>query len=275
MSELNFQIHSEPGGVSVSTFREAIYRAIYVLREFDAGISKHPLGTLAWYVNKLNSNGSLSVNFISRLKPPAMKDNLPDISPRVTDNFLTGFEDLEEKCITPPYLSEFGLQKAGELAGLIKKNGATGFRFAVEDRKIEVTSRTAENVSKLRQINRTAVGSVEGTLEEISVHRSKRKKDDQKLRSVVYHSITNRAITCLFDEDNLDAVKEALGKRVLVFGKLQKNIKGETMRVLIENLEIIEGKMRFEMPNVGGTLGVPDFENEESTEQYMRRVRGG
>jgi len=278
MSELNFQIHTQPGGVSVTTFREAIHRAIYLLREFDAGISKHPAGTLSWYVNKLHGNGNgdgpLSVNFVSRLKPPAVKEHLPDISSNVTSNLLTGFQDLEERCITPPYLSEFGLQKAGELAKLIKSDGATGFRFAVEDRAIEVTPKTAENVSKLQQIKRTAIGSVEGMLEAINVHRRSRSRD-QKLRSVVYHSTTNRAITCMFDSDKLEAVKDALGRRVTVFGELQKNLKSETMRVVMDHLVLADKGKRFEMPDVGGTLGVPDFENSDSTEEYMRRIRGG
>ncbi len=213
MTELNFQIHSQPGGVSVTTFREAIYRAIYLLREFDAGISKHPTGTLAWYVNKLSSNGSLAVNFASRRKKQEPKEDFPDISQAVTHNFVTGVEDLEERCITPPYLSEFGLQKAAELARLIKQGGATGFRFAIDDHAVEVTPKTAENVSKLQQVNRMAVGSVEGMLEEINVHRKTRSKD-QRLRSVVYHYATNRAITCLFDEGKLDEVKDALGHRV-------------------------------------------------------------
>lgn len=275
MTELNFQIHSQPGGIPVKTFREAIYNAIYLLREFDAGISKHPLGTLAWYVNKLNSNGSLSVNFVSRLRSPAKKsEQFPDISLNVTNNFLTGFEDIEDRCVTPPYLSEYGLQKASELSRLIESGGATGFRFAVNDRAVEVTPKTAENVSELQQINRTAVGSVEGMLEEINVHRKARSRE-QKLRSVVYHSSTNRAITCLFEPDKLETVKDALGHRVIVFGELQKNLKGETMRVVLERLEIAENKKRFQMPDVGGVLGVPDFENAETTEEYMRRIRGG
>ena len=41
------------------------------------------------------------------------------------------------------------------------------------------------------------------------------------------------------------------------------------------NQNAVKGKKRFTMPDVGGTLGVPHFENAKSTEEYMRRIRGG
>jgi hypothetical protein len=273
MTELNFKIHSNTGQVPTQTFRVAIDRAISLLREFDGAISKKRRGVLEWYVQRLQSNGNFSVTFSSRLKLSALRERLPDIAPRVTNTFLTGFEDLEERGVTPPFLSEFGLQTAGDLANLIRGNETTGFSFETGDRHVDITSKTSENVNKLLPIKRFAIGSVEGTLEEINVHRKPRSKD-QRFRSAVYHAVTNKAITCLFDDDQLELVKGVLGKRVVVFGQLQKNIKGDTMRIEMDRLEVVENKKRFTLPDVG-KLGIPDIEEVHSTAEYMRRIRGG
>jgi hypothetical protein len=274
MSKLKFQIYSPQGEVTSTTFRNAIDRAVSLLREFDGAISRKRNGTLIWYVQGLHSNGSFSVDFASRLNLAAQHAGLPDISPRVTNNLLTGFTDLEEKGEQPSYLSEFGLRTAGNLANLTRRGtGATEIRFSTDDRQVVVTPKTSETVHRLLPIKRTAIGSVEGMLEEINIHRRAGSKD-AKFKSAVYHSVTNKAITCLFNDQQMDEVKNALGKRVLVFGQLQKNIAGNTLRVEMDHLEILENKKRFTLPDMG-ELESPDFENAQSTEEYMRTIRGG
>ena len=97
MAELDLEIHGKPGEVSAATFREAIYYAVSLLREFDAAMSGKRLGSLKWYIERLKSNGSLFITFHSKQRiyktPKALP---PDISPSVTSSLLSGFEDIEE-----------------------------------------------------------------------------------------------------------------------------------------------------------------------------------
>jgi len=268
MPALDFQINNVVGReVSARTFNSAIQHALYLLTEFDAGISQKRRGSLAWYIARLGSDSSqLTVSFISHLKPTKQKRQIPpDIAPRVTTSFLSGVEDIEERCKTPPYLSELGMERAGELSDLLSRNGAAAFRFSSEDRAVEITPKTSENVHKLLPTKRTAIGSVEGRLEGINMHKH--------FRGVLYHAITHKAITCLFDETQFDLVKNALGQHVVVFGELQKNINGDTVRIARPSLEIIEGRNRFRLPDVG-ELGKPDFEDIDSTKEYMELIRG-
>jgi hypothetical protein len=184
----------------------------------------------------------------------------------VASSFVNGFEDLELRAETPSYLSEFGLRRAEELTRLIDRDGAEAFTFRSQAREIQVTNQTTENIGKLLPIKRTATGSVEGTLETINVHRVP--------RFIVYHAITNKAISCEFNQERwMSTVKDNLGSRVAVFGKLHKNINGDTLRVTVEEIKSIKGQKRFVLPDVG-ELREPEFTNAGSTAEYLRRIRG-
>lgn len=273
MSELTFKIYSNRGEVSTHTFNKAVNDAVYLLNQFDAGISKRPRGTLNWFLTDLQSNGSFLMSFTPHLKPRlSNKSKIPlDIAPRVTEEFLDGVNDIETNCVTPPYLSENGLIRVGEMAELIEKDDVTKFSFTTEERTVEITQKTSDNVDKLLPIKRTAYGSIEGRLEGISVHKN--------FKGLLYHAITNKVVTCFFDESQIDVVKEALGKRVMVSGELQKNINGDTIRIKYPELEIMEGKKRFSLPTYevksANVITVPSFANVRSTAEYMRRIRGG
>jgi len=191
-----------------------------------------------------------------------------DVDRAVTSNFVSGFEDIEVKCVTPPYLSEFGLKRVGKLAHLIGKNGASGFRFESQSKGIDVTKSTKENINKLLPITRTAIGSVEGTLEAINIHGT-------RPRFIVYHAITKRAVTCLVNDREmlLHVVPNLLGKDVAVFGTLHKNIKGDTLRVSMERIKALDKTNRFVLPS-SEQFQDPEFTKAKSTEEYLRIIRG-
>lgn len=266
MAELTIEIQGSRGEISANTFKDTIFNSVSLLSEFDAAISGKRRGYLRWYVNKLSSEEALLISFVSHFKSPKHRPLAPELGGSVTKSFVNGFEDLERRCVTPAYLSEFGLERASKLVGVIGKNGAKGLRFSALDRVVEVSKKTSENIEKLLPIRRRAIGSVEGKLEAINLHRQP--------RVVVYHAVTHRAITCLFDPERfMGEVLRAIGRRVVVFGQLQKNIVGDTLRVEMLQLKIVDDRSRFHIPEVG-TMHDPDFADTGSTAEYLRRIRG-
>jgi hypothetical protein len=270
MAELDFEIKGKHGEIAASTFERAVAHAVALLREFDSAISGQPRGTLRWYIAGLHSNGNLLVSFQSKVKPtPRKRERTADVSMAVANSFLTGFYDLETKCETPPYLSEFGLQRAEELTSLIGKNGATAFRFVSSNRTVDVTSKTLENIGKLLPIRRTAIGSVEGKLEAINLHK--------RPRVLVYHAISKKAVTCEFDPEKfMNQAKDYLGRMVTVFGTLHKNINGDTLRVAVDRL-CLSDDLRADLSAKAPieAEAEPEFANAPSTAEYIRRIRGG
>lgn len=267
MAELRFDILADQGEVSAPTFKNSIEYAVSLLREFDSALSGKPRGVLRWYVHNLRSNGSLSVVFHSRVKPYSQIIKYPtDVDRSVASYFVNGFENIEVKCETPQYLSEFGLQKVNKLAHLIGKDGPKSFHFQTQEKGVEVTRKTQENIRKLLPIAHKDIGSVEGTLEIINLHNVP--------KCIVYDAVSKKGVTCLFDErEYMDQVKASLGQRVIIFGELFKNVKGDTLRVAMREIRTVDMAQRFRLPSEE-VLQEPDFAKVRGTKEYLRNIRG-
>jgi hypothetical protein len=266
MAHLQFEIKGDLGNISVATFMSGVNYAFGILRDFDAAISGLRGGSLRWYISDFREHNGLLIGVDSRLKESLSKMHIQDVSVPVARSFIEGFNDLEHRAVTPPYMSEFGLIKVQNMVSLIGRNGAKGFRVSDPEQSIDVTSATSEHIKQLLPIKRTAIGSIEGTLEQISVHKIP--------RFVVYHAITKHAVTCEFDLDKfIDKVNRALGKRVNVAGVLKKNFKGETTRISVENIRIMSESSLI--PTAAQGWQEPEFIDAPDSAEMLRRIRGG
>ena len=69
----------------------------------------------------------------------------------------------------------------------------------------------------------------------------------------------------------MDVVKKTLGERVIVSGTLQKNFKGETMRVRATRLRQL-GRVHVMAPRP--EWGQPEFTDSDTSTDMLRRIRG-
>jgi hypothetical protein len=130
-----------------------------------------------------------------------------------------------------------------------------------------LSPQAAENIAPLISPRRTSLGSVEGKLGLIAIHK--------KPRFRIYEVVTHKAVTCDFDEKRwLDRVKEALGRRVIAYGIVYYNIKGEPLRVELDNLRVMPD--RSDLPQIDDIGGMdPGFTGELSTTEYIKSIRDG
>jgi hypothetical protein len=266
MARLRFEIRGEKSQVAFDTFTKATGNVVGILNELDRAISRRKgKGTLAWYVYDLSINGHLLIEVESRVRARRTgREEIPDIGTEVASSLVTGFENVENRGISPPYLSESGLKKIQQMASLVRENGARGFVAEALNRFAEISQRAADNISQLLPIRRESIGAVEGRLEGISIHGRK--------KFIVYHSVTRKAINCVFAQDEfLDEAIGALGKRVHVAGTVKRNIKGEPVTVDVQRLRILgDGPL----PSTGELTGYdPGFTGDLSTEEFIRRIR--
>lgn len=159
------------------------------------------------------------------------------------------------------------------------KLGSELFEYEHDDGKIELVQDQwlecdkckevfMENVNLMLPIARTAIGSVEGTLEGVNIH-------GKHPKFIVYHNITKKAVTCSIDdrEKIIDLGANYLGKEVSVFGTLHKNIKGDTLRVAMERILLLNKENRFALPSKKEFTD-PEFTKAKSTKEYLRLIRG-
>lgn len=266
MAKLRFEINGEPSYVAFSTFLTATQKLKQILRELDQAISGRYIGTIQWYVAALSSEKNLSIDVLSRPKR-TNKPDTPDIGGQVAASLVTGLDNVQNRSVSPPYLSEYGLQHLGEMLDVLNKNGASGYRATDLEREesIEVSRAAADTIRQLLPIRRSSIGSVEGKLEAISIHRSP--------TFVVYQALTNKAVRCLFDGSDvmMETVKNILGKRVMVSGLVNWNIKSEPVRVDVEDIRVLGDESLPTTSELSGSH--PDIADGMTTDEYIRSIR--
>ena len=271
MAKMRFEIEPDNIGVSLQTYNIATFRLIQLLREIDSAISGQSGGMVNWYVIDLGKNGTLALEIESHLKkePKKPKKQFGDTAPAVTQSFITGFENIQQRGISPPYLSEYGLERLQDMMQLMHKNGAKGFiATSIDDlRSVSVNEAAIKTLQELLPPRRQEQGSVEGILETISIHGSK--------KLIIYESLSRKGVTCILPKsESIEQAKEALGKKVVVSGIVHFNIKDEPVKVVIEDLRILGfGKHLPKATELTGSD--PNFTGDLTTDEYIREIRRG
>ena len=260
MARVRLKIDGNVGSISIHTFLSATENELRILQDLDSAISRAPGGTLDWLVTDL-SLGSLVIELDSRSR---LEDK--NIGLDVANVFAKGLHQIEEEGTTPPYYSEYTLQKAKALLRLIGRDGAVGLHVSSPGFSADLTARASANIGELIPVRHESLGSVEGTIEMISIHGSP--------RFVIYHSRTRKAVSCRFDSARwLSQIKDALGRRVYVTGVLHTNVRGEPLRVHMEDMVFL--RQEEELPTPSEIRGIdPHLTGDVSTSDYLRSVRG-
>ena len=280
MTRLRFEIEVSPSGINLHSFTTATTRFLQLLREIDSAISGKGGGMVNWYVVDTKRNEGIkedvtaiknfAIEIESKLKPPPLRPRTPirDTGSAVAQSFVTGFENIEKRGISPPYLSEFGLERLQEMMHLLHRNGARGFSAEIvgENRAVSVGEQAVKTLRELLPTQRAEEGTVEGALETISVHKNK--------KFIIYDSLTGKGVTCLINKDELfDLATSSLGKKVIVAGKVFYNVKDEPLRIQVRSIRVLGTKR---LPTVAEITGSdPEFTGSLTTDEYIRRVRRG
>ncbi|MFL5781020.1 MAG: hypothetical protein ACJ760_06900 [Thermoleophilaceae bacterium] len=147
-------------------------------------------------------------------------------------------------------------------------NGKGGPHFEAtyveREASAEVSANTAEHVKRLLVPKSTAIGSIIGRLEVLSLHKG--------YRFTVFDDVTKRGVRCAFRPERLEEIKAALPARVRVAGIIHRNAKGQPLRVEKAQLTLLQTE--GDLPTIEELVGIdPDFTGDETTDEYVRRLR--
>ena len=262
MATLQFEVKGQLGSITLRGFLTAVESALKILGDYDAAISGKARGTLDWIITDV-STGSLKIVTQSRSR---LEDR--NYGPEVAARFIEGWSVIERQCITPAYLSEQGMKQAKQLTRLIGRRRHDRICNREPDQSVEITPQASINIEQLLRVRHCSIGSVEGKLETISIH--------GESRFIIYHSRTGKAVTCRVTRDKLPSMisTEMLGRRIIAFGKVCSNIKGEPLRVDAEDIKVL--RRQEELPPTAALSGMdPNFTGNLGTEEYVRSLRSG
>jgi len=268
VAEINLEIAGEPGQISANALKTGVQQTVGLLDEYAYAMSEKGHGYVRWNVRDLGSNGTLRIGFSSFLVRGRRKAPPVDNSLSVASTLVSGIATIDKEATTPPYISDFGIRRVESFVKVIDRQEAKSFTLNAQGLSASVTKKTGENIARLIEIKRTAIGSVEGRLVGIDISR--------KTRLSIIHQLSKKSITCVVDEKYLELARSALGKRVVIQGTLFKNINGETVRVQMRNDEMrvfSPDDFRERLKNISA-LPIPDFARALDTDDYLARSRG-
>ena len=263
MARLRFQVQGELGNITLAGFLDQINDHLRLLQDYDLAISRGQSASLEWLITDV-STGSLVVE----TEPRSLLVG-KNFGPEVAKVYVDGWARIEHEGMSPPYLTEQGMEAARRIVRRIGKEGIEGIVVSGPEQSVTISPEASARLDQLIPVKYRSLGSAEGTLETISIHGSP--------RFTIYHSRTKKAIRCdipTTESKLLGRAKEALGRRVYASGRLERNARGEPIRIKAEHLRIL--RERDELPTsaeLGGKY--PDFTGGLTSEEYVRRMRDG
>ena len=211
--------------VSLSMFTSVADSLAKLLGELETSITGTQL--LDWHIEDLRV-GSANL----AIKPAALEPGNVELGNTVISSTLNGLALVEDSPKRPLHFSDAALRCAKSLVSATKYDAGRlaifGGNGAAAVQQIAVSMRLAAHVDELIGFSTVAIGSLEGTLETMTIHDS--------IAFSIYDSITNRRTLCRCSRETLDFAIKHFGERMSVSGEIKFNVRGEPMSMRVAEL---------------------------------------
>ena len=235
-----------------------------MLSQVERDLAGRNAGQSQWQI-KDTGIGSFTLELET---PPSQHSRNGHDPAQIAAVLIDGFNCLEHKRDVPPELKESTLKEVRSVAGALKSRDVEHELLVSSDvtgQRGRISHPMARQINRMLLKERVTIGSVEGKLELVSVH-----KGDRKFN--VYHSVTGKAVRCDLSLALEKDVIDALGKQVVVSGKVYRNLNGDPVKVAVERLRVLHENR--EIPTLDELMGsIPDLTGNLSTEEFVRMIR--
>ena len=247
--------------ISLRDFLTAADDMHRLLQEIDRSISGKT--SLDWIIIRLRGASDTVLEAAPR---PISEDEI-DRSEEVIKAFLDGIQKIEKTPARPRHFTDAALDKTKGMASVIMSGRVDQIRIAGSTNgkrspQITITQRVAANVDELIGPRYSAIGSVEGRLEVISIHGG--------YSFNIYDFLTALKIKCICEPETISELTAKLGRRVLVRGQIRSNAKGQPLSIRVEGIR--ELRERSDLPQVDGIRGIMNRSPDDKADlgEYLR-----
>lgn len=266
MARLHLTVKGELGNIALDSLALMLEKSHSILRRLDCAVSGKQTGTMQWVVVGLKDGDSRTIELHNRVFRGEK-----DYGAQVGELYVEGIRCVEAQGATPPYYDLDALKDLQAMTRAFGQNGVNALSVSMPDyqREASLSWKSNESLKSLTGVHHKTIGSIEGRVELVSVHEGSR-------RFIVYHAVSNRAITCTLPPKLQGRVIEDLKhkRRVRVSGEIAYTAGGEALSVDVKRYRALPDEA--ELPPLEATLGIaPDFTGDQSTEEYVRGLRDG
>ncbi len=229
--------------VTLGRLREFVSEVGELVQEVTAEVPDAGRGGLRWSLADAKA-GSFEV----ALRAEPARRNVPyAASTRVIQTLWGGLRLIQVRAERPPFFSDPALEHAKRLVELIG-DGITGVTVSTNGHDaIRLTRELAIHVEQLAGPVLSAIGTIEGVIETITIH--------GREAFSLYDAVTGRRYECLFGKRiSLEEVTEAFGKRVSVRGIIRKRKGRDGPRIEVTSLRVLPDEQ--DLPSADDVRGI-------------------
>lgn len=196
-----------------------------------------------WFVRRLGTGsavveveGVAAVAEAEEIVREAAQNAAHDVVRQAVD----AIETLEHDGDVRLLLSYPAIERVRTLTGLLR-DGAGGIVIRALGREIPLTEASAMRAKALLDRKYRSFGSVEGTIETLSVH-------EKRPYFNIFHALDGYAIKCRTDAETLTTAKASLGARVRVSGVISRRFDGRAETVEVSEIWVLRDRDELPQP---------------------------
>ncbi|WP_016952290.1 hypothetical protein [Anabaena sp. PCC 7108] len=221
-------------------FRKAQEELANILHEVDQNLGEKKRPSVNWVVSSVTS-GSVHLTIEGVATDRVAMATIAEVVTTVEKGIAT----LEEYPKRPPFFSDRALASAKCLASLIGEDILT-IQVGSNSTRVNLTQHLVANVDEIITAHYKSFGSVEGVLKAIDLSR--------KPLFRIYDLLTGKGVKCHFIPERIDFIKDALGKRVSVYGLIRSREDGQKVSVEVEDMEVFP--IETQLPSIKDIIGI-------------------
>lgn len=220
------------GEVSLTRLNDAVGAWTEFLREVGRRVAGVTSREAIRYIVTSAKGGSLTLG----VRPQSARASVPPaIAPKIAKAVTSGIRSLEKRAQRPKHFTDTALERLRDLARLtgpdhqaVQVGNGTG-----DD--IRLSKRLVEHVEAVLAPELESIGTVEGLLEGLIIHGSR--------RFLIYDPLTGHQVICYFgDNVQWETVIGAFGKRVAATGRIRSRASGEKASIQVSRLRVLEAE---------------------------------
>lgn len=253
MTNLTLKIEGPRNRVPASALASVLTETLSILGDLQ---NTHAPGhDLTWYLTGLSIGSAQAV---------LTAEDISDDALLVGTEFVSALKVVETGESLPDYFSAKSLKSLTKLARPFGTPGVEYLEASVRSNDTVVTVRATqkigENLVKLQAARSRALGSITGILDTIST------RGPNKFQ--LLDPVSRRPVSCQFSDEQLDDIKDALKRRVVVSGIVIRNSSGQPLRVEDAQFTVLDDS--GPLTNLVGLD--PEFTGGLSLPEYWERV---
>lgn len=225
--------------VTAHNFEEAVKSFFRIVSGVGEDVSGEA-GAIEWIVSVREGSSLIEAT------PEASEDLSRDTVDETLWAVLDGLKNLESGADErPDHFSDQAL-KASQSLAKVRGEGVEEVSLSADGQDQPLSDRTVATVESLLQEKYSAIGSIEGTLQSISLRGTRSFN--------VYQPPSDHRVECTFTKDKLSEVRDALNSRVSIWGEISYRRDGTPVRMKMRELRVLqEGD---DLPGIYDVLGI-------------------